>query len=252
MYKMIIADDEHVVLKGISRTIPWQEYGICVAAAAEDGKSLVELALKHQPDIILTDIRMPEFDGLSALAKLKELLPDCEFLIMTAYEEFEYAKKAIELGVSGYIVKPVLKSELVENVVGITKKLDAGRGQRGDIAFEDELSRQEARTAIERALRYMRSHVERDASLLELAEYLHMNPSYFSRYFKEKTGKTFSETMQEIKVERGKELLETTSMKNYEIAERLGYRSAQHFSVLFKNLTGLTPQEYRNRKLEDL
>lgn len=249
MYKIIIADDEHIVLTGIIRTIPWQEYGVSVVAAAEDGKKLVEFALRYQPDIILTDIRMPGFDGLSALAELKELLPDCEFLIMTAYEEFEYAKKAIELGVSGYIVKPVLKAELLEHVMGITKKLDARRGYRTDLSSEDAISQQESRSPIERALRYMRSHVEKDLSLLEIAEYLHMNPSYFSRYFKEKTGKTFSETLQEIKVERAKTLIETTNLKTYEIAERLGYRSAQHFSVLFKNYAGLTPQEYRNQSV---
>ncbi|MBS6647096.1 MAG: response regulator [Clostridiaceae bacterium] len=248
MYKIIIADDERIVLQGISNTIPWEECGVKLAATAENGRELVELSLKYQPDIILTDIRMPEFDGLKAVEQLKKLLPDCEFLIITAYEEFEYAKKAIELGVAGYIVKPVMKSEVMEQVARIRARLDKIRGKEQDLSQEDDLSKSEGRSAIERALRYMRSHVEHEISLLEVAEYLHMNPSYFSRYFKEKTGMPFSDSVKQIKIERAMELLDMTNLKTYEIASRLGYQSVQYFSTLFKNRTGVTPQEYKKRR----
>lgn len=247
MYKIMIADDERVVLQGIAKTIPWVKCGVKLVATAENGRELVERALQYLPDIILTDIRMPEFDGLQAVEQLKNLLPDCEFLIITAYEEFEYAKKAIELGVAGYIVKPVLKSEVVEQVVSVREKLDKKRRKDADLENEDDVSKREGRTAIDRAVRYMKSHVDQELSLLEVSEYLHMNPSYFSRYFKEKTGMSFSDSVKQIKVERAMELLDTTNLKTYEIAARLGYQSVQYFSTLFKNRTGLSPQEYKKR-----
>lgn len=247
MYKIVIADDEQIELRGIAKTVPWEQCGVRLVGMAENGKELLECALKTQPDIILTDIRMPEFDGLSAVERLKGLLPDCEFLIITAYEEFEYAKKAIELGIAGYIVKPALKQEIIEQIVRVKERLDRRRRSDEDLSQEDHLSKSEGRTAIERAVRYMKSHVDTELSLLEVAEYLHMNPSYFSRYFKEKTGNSFSDTVKAMKIRRAMELLDTTNLKTYEIAARLGYHSVQYFSTLFKRYTGVTPQEYRKK-----
>lgn len=243
MYKIIIADDERVVLRGIARTIPWEQCGVTLVATAENGKELVEKAREFQPDIILTDIRMPEFDGLEAVRQLKGLLPDCHFLIITAYEEFEYAKKAIEFGVSGYLVKPVMKLELMEQITKLTRKMDGERQK-----FQNGPAAGEGGTVIARALRYMNSHVDRDISLLEVAEYLHMNSSYFSRYFKEKTGLSFSESVKKMKIERAKELLMTTNLKSYEIAAQIGYQNVQYFSAIFKQYTGLTPREFRNQQ----
>ena len=132
-------------------------------------------------------------------------------------------------------------------MVSVREKLDKKRRKDADLENEDDVSKREGRTAIDRAVRYMKSHVDQELSLLEVSEYLHMNPSYFSRYFKEKTGMSFSDSVKQIKVERAMELLDTTNLKTYEIAARLGYQSVQYFSTLFKNRTGLSPQEYKKR-----
>ena len=83
---------------------------------------------------------------------------------------------------------------------------------------------------------------------MDVAEYMQMNPAYLSRYFKEKTQETFLEYDKRIKMERAMELLWTTNMKTYEIANQLGYKSPQHFSRIFKEYNGYTPMEYRQRR----
>lgn len=238
MYRLIIADDEKIVLNGIKNTINWERLGIEVAATAENGKEFYDKAIEFQPDIALVDIRMPQMDGLVAIEKLKPLIPHCQFIIFTAYEDFHYAKKALELGVMGYITKPVLKNEVIEKAELAIKRLEAGR--------------EKTQSAIERIKKYMQSHVDSDYTLMDVAEYMQMNPTYLSRYFKEKTHETFMEYDKKLKIERAGDLLTTTSMKTYEIAEKLGYKSVQHFSRIFKESTGMTPIEYRQRSTESI
>lgn len=238
MYRLIIADDEKIVLNGIKNTINWERLGIEVAATAENGREFYDKAIEFQPDIALVDIRMPQMDGLVAIEKLKPLIPHCQFIIFTAYEDFHYAKKALELGVMGYITKPVLKNEVIEKAELAIKRLEAGR--------------EKSQSAIERIKKYMQSHVDSDYTLMDVAEYMQMNPTYLSRYFKEKTHETFVEYDKKLKIERAGDLLTTTSMKTYEIAEKLGYKSVQHFSRIFKESTGMTPIEYRQRSTESI
>ncbi len=94
----------------------------------------------------------------------------------------------------------------------------------------------------------MQSHVDTDYTLIDVAEYMQMNPAYLSRYFKEKMNMTFGEYDKKLKMERASDLLLTTNLKMYEIAERLGYKSTQHFSRIFKEYAGMTPMEYRQRR----
>lgn len=239
MYRMILADDEKIVLNGIRNTINWQSMGIEVVACAENGDEFYQKAMEFMPDIALVDIRMPGMDGLTAIQKLKSALGNCQFIICTAYEDFAYAKRALELGVMAYITKPILKNEVIEKIKIAIKNLDASNG------IEEKSSKEPA--AIDRIKRYMQAHVDSDYSLIDVAEYMQMNPAYLSRYFKEKTHETFMEYDKKLKMERAKELLRTTNMKSYEIADQLGYKSVQHFSRIFKEYMDMTPMEYRQR-----
>lgn len=248
MYKLIIADDERSVLDGIADTIPWEEYGICVAAKAEDGNQMVRAAIECRADLLLTDIRMPGLDGLTAIGYLKEQLPDLQCVVITAYQEFEYAKKAIELGVTGFVTKPVLKQEVVEQILSARDKLESVLAARQALESVQKTKDPVLMTPIERSLHYMQEKIDTPFTMTEVAEFMNMNPSYFSRYFKEEVGISFIEYVKRIKVDRAKALLTTSNMRIYEISSVLGYSSVQYFSTMFKSLTGVTPQEYKNRK----
>lgn len=240
MYRLIIADDERIVLNGIKNTIDWESLGISVVGWAEDGEEFYKKAIECTPDIVLVDIRMPGIDGLTAIERLRPVLDHCQFIVITAYEDFSYAKKALELGVMAYITKPVLKNEVIEKVQMAIKRLESKDRKmmvsNGQPAVIDQIKR------------YMKSHVDSDYSLIDVAEYMQMNPAYLSRYFKEKTHETFMEYDKRLKMERAMELLQTTNMKTYEIANQLGYKSTQHFSRIFKEYKGMTPMEYRQRR----
>lgn len=243
MYRVIIADDEKIVLNGIKNTIDWAALDVEVVATAEDGEAFYQKALEFSPDIALVDIKMPKMDGLEAIEKLKPKLESCQFIIFTAYEDFAYAKKALELGVMAYITKPVLKDEVVENVKRAVNRLNK------QSTGEHQMSHQTS-SVIDRIKRYMQLHVDSDYTLINVAEHMQMSPAYLSRYFKEKTHETFMEYDKKIKMERACELVTSTNMKTYEIADLLGYKSVQHFSRIFKEYTGVSPIEYRHRSKE--
>ena len=116
MLKVLIADDEEKICQLIIKLINWEEMGLKIAATASNGIEALEQAKICKPEILITDIRMPGIDGMELIRKVKEKLPDTEIIIISGYSDFSYARKAIQEGVSDYILKPVGDSEILEKV----------------------------------------------------------------------------------------------------------------------------------------
>ena len=104
MYKLILVDDEEEVRKGIVQKINWQQYGFDLVGQAENGREALEIAEKFTPDIVITDIKMPFMDGLELSEALKKRFPTIKIIILTGFDEFEYAQKAINLNVIEYVM----------------------------------------------------------------------------------------------------------------------------------------------------
>lgn len=116
MLKVLLVDDEAPILNNLKRVLPWQEMGMEVVGMARSGMDALRIAEEEQPDLVLSDIRMPVMDGLTFVGKLRELGLDSEVLLLTGYQEFDYAREAIRLGVKEYICKPIHYEELGNKV----------------------------------------------------------------------------------------------------------------------------------------
>ena len=116
MWKLLIADDEPRIRRGLRKALPYEEYNIEVIGEAEDGEMALEIALKEKPDILFVDINMPFLNGLEFIEKLNENLVDSIIIVISGYDDFEYAQKALRMKVFDYILKPV-KLEELKNVV---------------------------------------------------------------------------------------------------------------------------------------
>lgn len=114
MYKLLIVEDERWEREGLVDYLDWSEMGISIEGAAANGVQGLKLAQESNPDIIITDIKMPNMDGIEFATKVIQFLPDCKIIFITGYDDFEYAKEAICLGVVDYLLKPVQKDQLVE------------------------------------------------------------------------------------------------------------------------------------------
>lgn len=121
--KMLIVDDEPVICQGLHYTIDWADYGVEVVAEAYDGNEALQVVQEHEIDLVLTDIRMEGMDGLQLAKELKLRHPQVRVIMISGYEEFEYARQAIKLDVTDYLLKPVDIDELVAAVTGIVEDI---------------------------------------------------------------------------------------------------------------------------------
>jgi two-component system, response regulator YesN len=394
-FKMLIVDDEPIICRGLQQTIPWDEYMVEVVDLAYDGAEAIQKIKEHGDiDLVLTDVRMPNVDGLRLAAFLAENFPAIRTIIISGYDDFKYAQQAIQLGVKFFLLKPVEVDELIQVIIKITNALQEERKSTKQIyqmnlqnaifhqvldlpettlnhstLFADvriypfitmlrecknktkDLSEEELQILkadwekqlvenslrskgyesisvftsknvlltcvtnyqsaltpenlsfpelncvfnetettigrlnevfqrlnedtrylpfskqgfvvspvsetsiynpkgsdrlIERAEQYIRSYYASPIKANEVADFINISPNYFSSLFKQKTGKSFNEYINTLRVEAAKELLEETPFNVYEIAEKVGYREYKYFVDVFKKFTSYTPTKYRN------
>lgn len=130
MVTMLVVDDEYYIRKGIRETIDWASVDVCIVGEAGDGEEGLELASNFKPDLILMDINMPFVDGLEMMERLREEQLDCGVIVLSGYDEFEYAQKAIQYGVMDYLLKPVDKESLTQTVAKAARAIRERRSTR--------------------------------------------------------------------------------------------------------------------------
>jgi two-component system response regulator YesN len=124
MYRVIIIDDEEIVREGMRRLVPWEKLGLTLVATAEDGVTGLEKIKEYEPHIVLLDINMPRKNGLVLAEEITKTYPDMKIIILTGYDEFDYARTALRLGVADYVLKPITKKELIALLEKITSNLE--------------------------------------------------------------------------------------------------------------------------------
>ena len=135
LYRIILVDDEEEVRKSIIKKIDWNSAGFCVVGDAENGEDALEKIEALEPDVILTDIRMPYMDGLTLAERVRQKAPSAKIVIFSGYDDFEYAKQAIKLNVTEYILKPVNVEELTAILRRIKANLDQEIEQKRDVSL---------------------------------------------------------------------------------------------------------------------
>ena len=121
--RLLIAEDELWLRKRLVSTIDWPSYGISEVYEAEDGGEALEIALKEKPDIVITDIRMPELSGIDLMKKLNENSIFSKMIVVSGYDDFEYAQGALRMGAINYLLKPVDEEELLDSVKRCVEEL---------------------------------------------------------------------------------------------------------------------------------
>lgn len=133
MYKLVLVDDESDIREGLQEVVDFPKYGFAVAGEAANGLEAVQVCERVKPDLVITDIRMPLMDGLAMLRQVKKLLPTARFIILSGYDDFEYARQAIAVSCLGYLLKPISSPEFIEMLLDAKKKLDEEFDQRRDL-----------------------------------------------------------------------------------------------------------------------
>jgi two-component system response regulator YesN len=234
--KIMLVEDEAVVREGYRKLFDWNRHGYTIVSEAGDGLSAVSLASEYRPDVILMDINIPIMSGLDAIAAIQKQLPSAVFVIISGYNEFNYAQQAIRLGVSDYLLKPVKFEEL--SAVMQKTRLEILRHGR----YKDDTA--EAKR-IYKIICYLNDHLEDDISLKKLSEVFYLHPSYLSQLFKTETGMNYHEYLMKLRIERAKQFLSTSDLSVSQIAEKTGFGNYRTFSAAFRQLEKTSPSEFR-------
>jgi len=257
MKTILIVDDEPRTRLGIRKTLVAWSAGRHRVEIAASGVEALEWLETNPVHILITDVRMPEIDGLQMLEALASRGQRPVVIVISGFAEFEYAQKSLQLGVFEYLLKPLDKSKLI---AAVQKAFELDSGKERLDAMEKlvdrkllESGRDEARYAapIKEAIGYIYAHLHEAISMKQVAEQLHLNASYFSVLFKEQTGMTFSDYLTRRRLQKAKELLATTRMPIWEIAEKVGYQTDKYFIKVFKDNEGVSPSQYRHQVVDD-
>lgn len=252
MYKLLIVDDEYIIRKGIISFVNFSELNIYKVLEASDGKAALEIFKEELPDLILADINMPKINGLEFAAACKAIKPEVKICIVTGYDYFDYAVTALKLGVDDYMLKPASKKDISEALGKLINKIS------------DENYKQEVKSIVSGLKNkpnleddngykvIMKKEIEDNISnpqlsLTLLSDKMGLSIGYLSNLFKKLIGVTFQEYVFNERMERAKIILLSTDMKNYEIAQAIGFEDPNYFSTAFKKKYGMSPNQYKEK-----
>ena len=245
MYKLIVVDDESEIREGLCNFFPWDHLGFEIKAQFGDGRQALEYLLSHPIDVMLCDIKMPFMTGLELANELHLRKSTVKIVLLSGYQEFDYAREALRYGVREYIVKPTKYDELIKVFSKIKEELDLDQAKQESYAAEPIAGSNYNEKVIATIKLYIQQNYQ-TANLEEAAQLVHMNPFYLSKFFKDKTGKNFSDFLLAVRMKKAAELLSDISYKTYEISEQVGYSNPKNFTRTFKKFFGKTPKEFRN------
>jgi len=166
LFRLVIADDEHRVCQLIQNIIPWNDYQVQVSGTAYNGIDALRLIQEVQPDIVITDIRMPGYDGITLIGKSKALYPDISFIIVSGYRDFEYAQSALKFGADDYLLKPISGEEIKRIIMKVlAKKMEQEEKYQHENRLQSELlkSRETLRKQFAKDLIDRECRVDKDA-----------------------------------------------------------------------------------------
>jgi two-component system response regulator YesN len=243
MCKILIVDDHKIAREGFKRIIGRIDACRgCEILEAGEGGGAEKIALETYPDIIITDIKMPNMTGLELISRLKPRLKNASFIIISGYDDFCFAREAIRLGVEDYLLKPFNR----EDVETLVVRLLAEKGKVKDERLVNANSEQ--RAIIRFTIDYINNNYQKDLSLTYLANLVSKSYNYFSTLFKNETGSNFSDYLRKVRIDKAKELFKNGNSIVMDVAKAVGYADYIHFSKTFTRIVGVSPAKYKSHK----
>ena len=253
MYKVLLVDDEPIIVDGLQKVIKWNDYNCCVIGTAGSATEGISKILELKPDIIITDIKMPDNDGFYMLAAIKSQFPDVEITVLSGHSYFDYARQAINLGVCRYLLKPSKLSEIEEAVMEMKKRLDKKQiveTPKQEQEMSEDVPHSDANSFVVRiALEYIEKHYFDKITLTDVADSCYVSQWHMSKLLNKYVEKNFYQILNEIRIKNAKELLKDHTLRISDIGDMVGYTDTAHFAKVFKKLEGKSPNDYRNTVL---
>ena len=262
MYRILVADDEPIERQVINKKIMGFFPDQVSVFTAENGIEAVSAFEDNDCQIAILDIEMPGMNGLDAAARIRKSHPECSIIFLTAFDEFNYAKRAIEVRALDYLLKPGSDEDLINVIEEAMRLADREEEALEEVASEDQALAEDISFAktqqaadgeeiasniiVGEVTRYIENNYKEDIALQDVAGLFGYSDVYFCKLFKQNFGKNFITYLNEFRIERAKELLSDPQINIKDVSVEAGYRDANYFTRVFKRMVGKTPSEYRN------
>ncbi|KRE71421.1 response regulator transcription factor [Paenibacillus sp. Soil750] len=249
--KMLIVDDEQRIRLGLQAMVeamdlPIEIIGLCAnGIQAMDKMSGWEAA---DCKILLTDIKMPMMDGMKLIERTRADYPDAHIILLSGFNEFEYARQAIRFGVEEYLSKPVNKKDLFQVLKRVGERFAVEDSSEKEMVDQQLVEpKVHKKQIIADVIRMLESDLNQAFELNELSAKVGLNPSYLCKLFKRETKKTITDYVTDLRIVKAKHILEDyPDVKMYEVGSLVGYSDPVYFTKLFKKSVGMTPKEYQS------
>ena len=247
MYSIFFVDDEPLVLESFMSSSVFLECGYCGGGYSINPLDAAQLIEKTNPDAVFTDLKMPGLSGVELTEQLKRGGYCGEVVIISAYGEFEEARRFFKLGGFDYLTKPVSEQELQKLLEKLSEKL-SGKLSPETLKTEDPfLPAATVSRELNAIAEYLHKNIALKHSLESISEYFHFNPNYICNLFARHLGTTFVTYMKNIRMEEAAKLLQATQKPVKEIANLCGYKDYFYFCRVFRETYACTPTDYRER-----
>lgn len=245
--RVLIIDDEEIICKSLKEDFYRFNHGVIYDVFTANSVSEAEqIYTQERIDIIISDINMPRVKGLTLIEKIRKIDKECLIFVLSAYDDFSYVRNAFKCGVNDYILKPISYSELDRKIKPLIKR-------KSEMIQHPEtvvISLEERK--MEDALKYIKEHLDMNLSMSNVAEFLSISYSYFSKLFRIYAGMTFPNYLLMLRMEKAKEYLLNPYTKISKVAQKVGYQNnSHHFSRDFSKYIGISPTEYRKNNVKN-
>lgn len=252
MLKVMVVDDEEHIRLGIVKILSRYPGELEIAGQHANGLEAM-LRLSHlepgELDVIITDIEMPMMDGIRFIEQARIKHPDAFTIMLSGYNDFEYARQSMRAGAADYLLKPMDKVEVFK----LLDRCAERKRERTDLqdgavpkAAASQTAEHAATATADRICRLIDQEYNRELDLTYIADKIGFNASYISKLFSREKGETITDYLNRVRIDKAKQFLrDHPGLKVYEIAHIVGYGDKIYFQKLFKRTVGVTPNEYR-------
>ena len=254
MYSVLVVDDERWIRKGIVKMINAESLRINAIYEADSVTAALKLFERHRPDSILSDVIFPAENGCDFCEQVFSICPETRIVMISAFENFDYARRSIKFRAVDYLLKPVSKEQLnqvigqcIEQLKHVTGEILSNEENR-DLMETENLAQDSEKTS-EKQIMSMMEHIRKNLmekyTLAEMAAECCLSEVYFSNLFKKVSGMSPMNYITHVRIEKACELISSTNWRMVKIAQYVGYTDYQYFTKVFKKIMGYTPGDYK-------
>lgn len=256
MYKILIAEDEELIRKGLIYSINWGELNCNVIAEASNGEEGINKIKEFQPDIVIADINMPIINGIDMIKSTVEYF-NYSAIIISGYNEFDYAKQAIRYGVSEYLLKPLDHKELIDAIRRAIEQIEMKKVYQlqlqqkknvidTKVIDSDLLLSINKSLAVSKMIEYIKKNYNKKIIMFDLVEELQCSATLLNSKFKKETGTTFNDFLNRYRILMAVQMIKDHSLPLYRIAEETGFKNYKYFNIVFHKYIGCSPKDFEN------